>query len=101
MGWDTSDPYYNPEKFNLEIVASDDSSDSYEFDMFVVWKHKETGQLFYATDSGCSCYSPFDNFTEEELHEAGNVHEIINAINDWAGSYYNPAELIEKVMALG
>ncbi len=53
-------PYYNPEAVGLEIVTESDCAGSYEFDMFVVWRHKESGLLFYGTDSGCSCPTPFE-----------------------------------------
>ena len=54
--------YYEPEAFGLEIWREFDvSSRSYEFNAFVIWRRKEGGRLFYATDSGCSCPSPFEN----------------------------------------
>lgn len=51
--------YYDPENFGLEIVASEDRGYTYEFDMVVVWKNKQ-GDLFWASDSGCSCPTPFE-----------------------------------------
>jgi len=43
---------YEPEKYGLEPVAEVDFADSYQFDMFVVWREKSTGRLIYDTDSG-------------------------------------------------
>lgn len=54
-------PYYYPEKCGLEIFTSIDTADSYDFNLFVIWKQLETGNLYWDTDSGCSCPSPFDN----------------------------------------
>ena len=56
--------YYDPEKSGLEIFKFIDTAGSYEFDMFVIWKKKDDGRLFYATDSGCSCPTPFENCYE-------------------------------------
>lgn len=70
-------PYYSPEKCGLEIFESIDTAGSYEFDMFVIWKKLDDNTLWFDTDSGCSCPSPFDNgdhghdlkpITEETLH---------------------------------
>lgn len=66
-----ANPYYNPEEMGLEIVAQIDYSDgSCQFDYRIVWRHKETGKLFTARDSGCSCPTPFEDFgTVENLEE--------------------------------
>lgn len=58
-----SNLYYNPEEFGLEIVDElEDPQADYSFNKIVVWKHKETKKLFWASDSGCSCPSPFENY---------------------------------------
>lgn len=54
--------YYNPEKLDLEIFGTLEADLSYEFDILLVVKDKESGKLFYATDSGCSCPTPFEDF---------------------------------------
>lgn len=60
MRYDYEDnPYNYPEKCGLEIVFEVDIGGSYEYDMLVVWKRKDNKSLWYATDSGCSCPSPF------------------------------------------
>jgi hypothetical protein len=61
-----TNPYFCPQAHGLEILHSfDDPQASYSFDMFVVWKHVD-GRLFYATDSGCSCPSPFEGHAGPE-----------------------------------
>jgi len=48
--------YSATEKFGLETVGEVEfSSGAYEFDTTVVWRDKETGSLYVASDSGCSC----------------------------------------------
>lgn len=54
-------PYYSPELCGLEIFESIDTAGSYEFDIFCIWKKLDTGDLYWDSDSGCSCPSPFDN----------------------------------------
>lgn len=66
MSWGTDDLYNQPEKFGLtQIGCLDDPEASYSFDYLIVWKH-EDGRVFYAEDSGCSCPSPFEDFTKLE-----------------------------------
>lgn len=59
--------YSNPEKLGLRLVGEvsfDD--DSYQFDLGAVWWHPERRVFFYATDNGCSCPSPFEDFQDVE-----------------------------------
>lgn len=59
--------YYSPEASGLTVVAEIDYSDGcYVFDWRVVWKH-EDGRLLTGRDSGCSCPTPFEDFTLETL----------------------------------
>jgi hypothetical protein len=56
--------YYSPEQWNLEPFAELELTEpDYSFDLVVVWRHKDTGELYYGADSGCSCPSPFENFS--------------------------------------
>jgi hypothetical protein len=77
MGYDSPDPFYQPEKFNLTQVAMIDYSDGqYQFDYRVVWRH-EDGTLYTARDTGCSCPSPFENYHTLEDLEVANIPELI------------------------
>lgn len=94
MGWNDPDPYYNPEKFGLEIVVSHDVAPSYEYDMIVVWRHKESGRLYVAHDSGCSCYSPFEWLTDmNDLSEVRSVEEI----RSFAESHWSTTDVYELI----
>lgn len=67
MGYYDDDLYYNPEKFGLRTVGDVEwRNESYEFDMTVVWYHEENQRFYWASDSGCSCPSPFEAFTSLE-----------------------------------
>ena len=54
-------PYYSPEKCGLKPFEEFNDADSYEFDIFMIWEKEDDGTLWWDTDSGCSCPSPFDN----------------------------------------
>lgn len=58
--------YYSPEKFGLEIVGDIEWAEpNYSFDFTAVWK-KSRGEYYLASDSGCSCPAPFENYTSVE-----------------------------------
>jgi hypothetical protein len=56
-------PYYNPERCGLVILQTLEADLSYEFEIFVLWKDIETGNAYFGYDSGCSCPTPFEDFT--------------------------------------
>lgn len=87
MSWGSPDVYYDPEKFGLTIVLECEKEPNYDFDKFVVWQDAE-GNLFYGGDSGCSCPSPFEDFTSlDKLTMAVTIREIHDALDDHA---YHP-----------
>jgi hypothetical protein len=72
-----TDVYYNPENFGLETIGEVDWDDeSYSFNMTAVWCDKETGQLYWADDSGCSCPSPFEDYNDRDKLTAGTAGEL-------------------------
>ena len=66
-------PYYYPKKCGLEIFESIDTADSYEYNMFVIWRKLDDGTLWWDTDSGCSCPIAFDN--EDHGHDLKPISE--------------------------
>lgn len=97
MGRSSPDVYYNPEKFNLEIViVLDEEYLSYEFNMFVVWKDTNGG-LYYATDSGCSCPSPFEDYTSLADLTFATKAEIVSALEVWGPTDVQRAELADAL----
>lgn len=83
MGWNTPDVYYNPEKFGLTKIAElDFSSGSYEFNITAVFTQDGvTDRFFWASDSGCSCPSPFENYTSIESLESGDFKRVREYLN--------------------
>lgn len=80
MGWGSPDVYYQPEAFGLTKVAEVNwYYESYEFDLTVVWKDKE-GNFYWARDSGCSCPSPFEEYTSLDKLEKGSNFQAAAAL---------------------
>jgi len=90
-------PYYYPETFGLTLVGtidSEDARDDYGFDIFAVWKDEE-GNFYWASDSGCSCPSPFEEYTTLADLSKGNRFDAARE----AGKYgMDSADLVEKIM---
>jgi len=83
-----NNPYYGPEKMGLEIVAELNPAMSYEFDMVLVWKETKSGNLYWAADAGCSCPTPFEDYTSVELLNKFNYEDIKQAVKE----RYGPSE---------
>lgn len=101
MGYDNADVYYQPEKFDLSIVDELDERDlSYEFNMFVVWKHTD-GRLFYGIDSGCSCPSPFEDYHSlDDLTEIKTYDQLKEAVEGWNEGYCRTCVDDHEIVAL-
>lgn len=74
---------------------------NYDYDVLGVWKTDEG--YYLSTDSGCSCYSPWENHTDDDLTgplTADQAKEEATSL--WKGAYsggYDP-EQFRKDMAL-
>ena len=56
-----NNPYYNAAEFGLEDLGSIQWGEpSWNFDLTNVWRDGDV--YFVASDSGCSCPSPFENY---------------------------------------
>jgi hypothetical protein len=81
--------YYSPEKFGLTVVGVGDEEDmSYEFDTFAVWTD-ENGRYYWASDSGCSCPAPFENYYSLDDLYSGTKQDALNDLNAWIGDNRN------------
>jgi hypothetical protein len=98
--------YYNPDALGLTVVAELEFSDkNYCYDTRVVWQ--KDGVLYTARDSGCSCPTPFENYTSVESLERVNMRELKDEIKYEKDSQYrgNPSfdsdsrEFLKKVKA--
>jgi len=109
MGIFVSDVYHNPEEFGLETIGELELREpDYNFDILLVQRDTSTGKFYVNADSGCSCPSPFEDFTtKESLGTPLTAHEAVSKIIDtcnkfgedrWSGYKPNPSELIGRVM---
>lgn len=75
---DDPNPFYSAETFDppLEIVAQISLNDmAYQFEYLVLWRVKGTQDYYTASDSGCSCPTPFEGFnTLADLTPVGVRH---------------------------
>jgi hypothetical protein len=108
--WETgmyTDVYHNPAKHGLEIVGEAYADADYSFDLFVVFTDAN-GDLYFGTDAGCSCPSPFEDYNslaDLTPAKAQTVHTTLDAWVDdrreWRGANKaSVAELHAKVAAL-
>jgi hypothetical protein len=95
--------YYSPEQWNLEPFAELELTEpDYSFDLVVVWRHKDTGELYFAQDSGCSCPSPFEDFTSIDdliLLSTDNDYDCLMRVTDRADNRANRVSFLRKVHA--
>lgn len=74
--------YSSPEKYGFSTFGEIDFAGSYEFDITAVLRAEATGAFFYLSDSGCSCPTPFENTTVEELQPLNSLYEFQQYLND-------------------
>lgn len=90
VGWCFMNPYYNPELLDLELISFDQPNLSYEYNTLCFWASK-TGQIYSASDSGCSCPTPFENNysgetieeTLQKLERVGSVDQTLGIFDFW------------------
>ncbi len=91
--WVDANPRDNLEKMGLESISDEDCAGSYEFNIFFVFRHVESGRIFWGRDSGCSCPHPFENmdFHGPDKHDyreltQANWKEFQKDLEAWDGS---------------
>lgn len=58
-----ANPYYSPEKCGLTLIDTLHGEEDYSFSIVCVWKDNSSGKFYWASDSGCSCPTPFEDYT--------------------------------------
>lgn len=82
MGYYASDVYYQPEAFGLTPELEVELSEpDYSFDILMVWRDEDS-ELWYATDSGCSCPSPFEDYTSKDKLTKFDLDEVVAIIKE-------------------
>lgn len=77
--------YYDPASAGLEMISFEDADLSYEFDILAFWATQD-GVVYSASDSGCSCPTPFEDCTSlEQLERIGSVEQAEAIFESWNG----------------
>jgi hypothetical protein len=81
MGYYDPDVYHSPEVFGLTPVGEVEWYEpDYSFDFAVVWYHAESGKFYWGSDSGCSCPSPFEDYTSLDKLESGTWWDVAKGL---------------------
>ena len=98
---DYLNPYYDTEKLELEMLTFDEPGLSYRFNTLCFWATKD-GRVYSASDSGCSCPTPFEEFAKETqaevlqlLERVGSVEQAVNTFNSWKPDLIPACDRIE------
>ncbi len=76
---------YDHEACGLEkLIEYGDPEASYSFDDFMVFKDKETGDIYCANDSGCSCPTPFEAIKGlDDMNHCPDAEILKKHFDDW------------------
>lgn len=91
-------PFYNPEKCGLTLVVALEEDEPYEYDTLLVVRDNETGKLFAAHDSGCSCPTPFEDFDGLDKFVAiTSEADFERLVREHGGSYrpWKPGDVLD------
>ncbi|MEW1550972.1 DUF7574 domain-containing protein [Streptomyces tsukubensis] len=95
--------YYSPEMHGALIVGNVDTIGGYEFNMLAVFQRVQDGALFFETDSGCSCFSPFESASWDNMQQIHSGAWFAGQARAWLRNSYNVSpedrEAIEKLIA--
>jgi hypothetical protein len=80
--------YYGPEDNAAEVLGTVDTIGGYEFNMLGVFKRVEDGALFWDTDNGCSCVSPFDDSDFSNMTRITDPSEFAKSARTWLRESY-------------
>lgn len=94
MSFDTN-PYYNPEATGLTKVAEVDLAEPcYSFDLLAVFADGEG--LYLATDSGCSCPTPFEDYNgKADMTGPLTVDQALEEASSLKAAHYEPTYDLE------
>lgn len=89
--------YDDPKDFGVEILGEIDLGCGYSYDKFVVWRNNS--EVGWATDSGCSCSSPFWDMGITNI-TWGNQHNAAAALKAWYDENHSSDDFDQEYAAL-
>lgn len=81
--------YYDPAQAGLEMLTFEDAAahEDYGFNILAFWADRD-GLVYSASDSGCSCPSPFEDYHSlQQLERVGSVEQAVSIFKAWNDSY--------------
>jgi hypothetical protein len=88
---------------HLDLVADIDLAEpDYSFDLLRIYLRRADGMLLWATDSGCSCPSPFEDTKVSDLRESTAATLLDTFMGEWEEEvHYSgyPAAKIRRAIA--
>ncbi|MFJ4701934.1 hypothetical protein ACIP5N_27615 [Streptomyces sp. NPDC088768] len=75
--------YNHPTAEGAQLLGSVDAGMGYEFDMLIAVVRLSDGALFMAEDRGCSCFSPFEGTTWDDMTPVTNGAEFARLCRLW------------------
>jgi hypothetical protein len=101
--WDGSakNVYYHPAACGLELLATAEEDEAWQFNYVCLWRDLESGRFFMGQDAGCSCPSPFEDFRSvSDLTEVKTRKEAKDYLV-FAGGDYTPSSLSALLTKIG
>lgn len=87
--WDDRNPYHQPERCGVELVATLEDDEAYAFDIVILIRDLETGGFYMAADSGCSCPTPFERLRElSDLTQVRTLEDVKTFVRAAAREYH-------------
>lgn len=76
-------PEYEADKLGLEVLTVDEPDLSYEYNILMFARKKgETGAIYIASDSGCSCPTPFEEYEGENADQVLAKMDKVTTLED-------------------
>lgn len=83
--------------YQASLLEHERDDESYQFNLVAVTKRDTDGKLFWSTDSGCSCPSPWEDHTEADWKP---LPETWEEFEKEARKGIDPAEFLKQVKVL-
>ncbi len=81
-------PYYNSDSLGLDPLIFEESGLCYAYNTLCFWSIN--GKVYTASDSGCSCPTPFEQYEGDtledvlkNLEEVGSLREAEAILENW------------------
>lgn len=85
--------YYEMDKLGIEVLEFNEPDMGYEFNTLLFIRSPD-GRVFVASDSGCSCPTPFEDYEGETLNDilpllerVGSVEHGLASFDSWNRGY--------------